>query len=336
MRLLARHPDVALSAATTTSKPGVPIAEVHPDLRGVVDGTLQALDPVLVAESTDFVFSCLPHTESQKAVAELLDHNPKLRVIDFSADFRFRKAADFEATYGVPHVAPKLLRETVYGLPELFRTSIRNARIVANPGCYPTAALVPLAPLARAGLLEGPILVDAKSGVTGAGANPTQETHFPEANESVKPYKAFQHRHQPEMEEQLLASTGKHLPIRFVPHLVPMNRGILSTIYAKLAKPKTVEQVHQTLGEAYAGEPFVRVLPRGALPDTKYTAHTNFLDVGVAVDAETQIVCLTSALDNLVKGASGQAVQNLNLMAGLPETAGLKFALLKAPKEVLA
>lgn len=336
LRLLAHHPDVALSAATTTSKAGVPIAEVHPDLRGVVDGTLEALDPARLAHSTDFIFSCLPHTESQKAVADLLERNPKLRVIDFSADFRFRNASDFEAAYGVPHVAPHLLRETVYGLPELFRTAIRKARIVANPGCYPTATLVPLAPLVRAGLLEGPILVDAKSGVTGAGANPTKETHFPEANESVRPYQAFEHRHQPEMEEQLLAAAGRHLPVRFVPHLVPMNRGILTTIYAKLAKPKTAEQVHQVLSEAYAREPFVRVLPLGTMPDTKDTTNTNFLDVGVVVDADTQIVCLTSALDNLVKGASGQAVQNLNLMAGRPETAGLKFALPKAPKEVLA
>ena len=336
LRILAHHPEASLSFATTTSKPGVPLAEVHPDLRGVVDARLVAFDAALVAGGSDVVFSCLPHTESQKAVAQLVKHNSKLRVVDFSADFRFSQASDFEAAYGVKHEAPELLKQTAYGLPELFRANVKKAKIVANPGCYPTATLVPLAPFARLGLLTSPVLVDAKSGVTGAGTNPTKESHFPEANESVRAYKAFQHRHQPEMEEQLLAASGQGIDVRFVPHLVPMNRGILSTIYATLTKPKTTEEAHAILAKAYEHEPFVRVLPLGAQPDTKHATGTNFVDLGVTADPTHNLLCLTSALDNLVKGASGQAVQNLNILSNLPETTGLKAMVRLAPKEVMA
>lgn len=336
LRILSRHPEATLSHATTTSKPGVALSEAHPDLRGIVEGSLEPFEASILASDTDVVFSCLPHTESQKAVAEIARRGPKVRFVDFSADFRFRDAADFEAAYGVRHEAPQLLKETAYGLPELFRAGIRNARIVANPGCYPTATLVPLAPFAAAGLVQGPVLVDAKSGVTGAGANPTQETHFAEANESVRAYKPFEHRHQPEMEEQLLAASGRRVAVRFVPHLVPMNRGILSTIYFQLAKPKSTDELQGLLLGAYRREPFVRVLPPGTLPDTKHTAGTNFLDVGIHADPESNLVCLVSALDNLVKGAAGQAVQSLNLLAGLPETLGLRPLVRSSPKEVMA
>jgi N-acetyl-gamma-glutamyl-phosphate reductase len=336
LRILSRHPEAALTHATTTSKAGVALADVHPDLRNVVDGVLEPFDAQAIAHDTDFVFSCLPHTESQKAVAEIVRRNNKVRVIDFSADFRFRQASDFEAAYKVKHEAPELLKQTAYGLPELFRQSIRKARIVANPGCYPTTVITTLAPLAKAGLIDGPVLVDAKSGVSGAGATPTKETHYVEANESVRAYKPFQHRHQPEMEEQLLAASGKTVAVRFVPHLVPMNRGILSTMYVRLTKAKTVEELHSIFTNAYGKEPFVRVLPTGTLPDTKHVANTNFLDIGIQPDPESTWVCLVSALDNLVKGASGQAVQNLNLLAGLPETLGLKPQVQNATKEVMA
>lgn len=336
LRILSRHPETALTHATTTSKPGVPLAEVHPDLRGVVEGILEPFDAATIADDTDIVFSCLPHTESQKAVAEIARRNDKIRVIDFSADFRFSKASDFEAAYGVKHDAPELLKQTSYGLPELFRTGIRKSRIVANPGCYPTTVITTLAPLAKAGLVDGPVIVDAKSGVSGAGATPTKETHFVEANESVRAYKPFQHRHQPEMEEQLLAASGKHVAVRFVPHLVPMNRGILSTMYVRLQKAKTGEELQSLFKAAYGKEPFVRLLPPGTLPDTKHVANTNFLDIGLQPDPESNWVCLVTALDNLVKGASGQAVQNLNLLAGLPETLGLKPQVKNANKEVMA
>ena len=336
LRILSRHPEAALTHATTTSKPGVPLSEVHPDLRGIVDGVLEPFDATAIAKDTDIVFSCLPHTESQKAVAEIARRNNKIRVIDFSADFRFRNAADFEAAYKVKHEAPELLKHTAYGLPELFRSSIQKARIVANPGCYPTTVITTLAPLAKAGLIDGPVMVDAKSGVSGAGASPTKETHFVEANESVRAYKPFQHRHQPEMEEQLLAASGKPVAVRFVPHLVPMNRGILSTMYVRLTKAKTDEELQSIFTKAYGKEPFVRLLPTGTLPDTKHVANTNFLDIGIQTDAQSNWVCLVSALDNLVKGASGQAVQNLNLLSGLPETLGLKSHVKTPTKEVIA
>jgi N-acetyl-gamma-glutamyl-phosphate reductase len=336
LRILSRHPEAVLTHSTTTSKPGVSLGDVHPDLRGVIDGVLEPFDAQAVAADTDVVFSCLPHTESQKAVAEIARRNPKIRVIDFSADFRFSQAADFEKAYGVKHEAPELLKQTAYGLPELFRNAIRKARIVANPGCYPTTVITTLAPLARAGLIAGPVMVDAKSGVSGAGANPTKETHFVEANESVRAYKPFQHRHQPEMEEQLLAASGKQVSVRFVPHLVPMNRGILSTMYLPLSKTKTPEELQALFQGAYGKEPFVRVLPLGTLPDTKNVANTNFIDIGFQADLQSSWLCVVTALDNLVKGASGQAVQNLNLLAGLPETLGLKPQPKSATKEVIA
>lgn len=326
LSILSRHPSVALAHATTTTRAGVPIAEAHPSLAGSVSGVLEPFDAAVVANDSDVVLSCLPHKESMVAVAAVLEHNPKLKVVDLSGDFRFKDAAEYRAAYGVPHAAPKLLPKVAYGLPELFRAAIARAPLVANPGCYPTAALLPLAPFAKKDLLEGEVIVDAKSGVTGAGASPTPATHFPEANESVKAYSPLVHRHQPEMEEQL-AALGADVDVHFAPHLVPMNRGILATIYATLTKPHTPAQVHALLAEAYTKEPFVRVLPPDRLPETKHTTGTNFVDVGFALHSNGTRLVLVSALDNLVKGASGQAVQNLNLISGLPETAGLRSTL---------
>ncbi len=320
LRLLLQHPQAKLVHATTTSRPGVALGDAHPSLRGAIHGSLEAFDAKAVAADSDAVFSCLPHKESQHAVAAILGHNPKTKVIDLSGDFRFKRAADYEAAYGVPHAAPQLLAKTAYGLTELFRSQVAKASIVANPGCYPTATLLPLAPFAKAGLLEGDVIVDAKSGVSGAGASPTATTHYVEANESTKAYSPFVHRHQPEMREQL-AALGAPLDVHFVPHLVPMSHGILASIYATLRKPLTATEAHDRLAKAYAEDPFVRVLKPDQLPDTKHTVGSNFADIGVATTGRRLV--LLCALDNLVKGASGQAIQNLNVMAGLPETAGL-------------
>lgn len=336
LRLLSRHPRTRLAHATTTSKPGVALAEAHPDLRGVVSGVLEPFDAPTVAAESDVVFSCLPHTESQKAVVPLLKANPKVKVIDLSGDFRFKSAADYQAAYGVPHLGPQYLSQAAYGIPELFRPEIRRARIVANPGCYPTSTLIPLAPLAKAGLLAGDVIVDAKSGVSGAGATPTPDTHFPEANESVKAYKPLIHRHQPEMVEQLTRVAGRLVPIHFVPHLVPLNRGILATIYCTLSKPQTPTKIHALLTDAYPKEPFVRILPQGALPEVRNTTGTNFVDIGFALNGPGNFLVLVAALDNLTKGAAGQAVQNLNVMAGEPETAGLLSRLSTKDQEVIA
>jgi N-acetyl-gamma-glutamyl-phosphate reductase len=323
LALLARHPHAALTHATTTTRAGMSLAEVHPSLRGVLDGRLEAFDAAAVAADSQVVFSCLPHKESMHAVNALLEANPRLKVVDLSGDFRFHSAADYEATYGVPHVAPGLLTRTAYGVPELHRDAILTSQIVANAGCYPTSALLALAPLARRGLLEGEVLVDAKSGVSGAGATPTPTTHFAEANESVKPYNALVHRHQPEMNEQLHAIAGEGLELLFVPHLVPMTRGLLSTIWCTLREAHTAADVQAVLEEDYTREPFVRVLPPGQLPDTKHSVGTNFADVGFALHANGRRLVIACALDNLVKGASGQALQNFNLLAGHAETAGL-------------
>lgn len=336
LALLAHHPQAALAHATTTTRAGVPLAEAHPGLRHVVDGVLEPFDAGAVASDSDVVFSCLPHKESMGAVAATLAQNPKIKVVDLSGDFRFKDAAAYQAAYGVPHAAPQLLSKTAYGIPELFRDSIRKAHIVANPGCYPTSTLIPLAPFARRGLLTGDVLVDAKSGVSGAGATPTPATHYPEANESVKAYSALVHRHQPEMNEQLAAVGARSTELLFVPHLIPMTRGILSTIYATLTKPHTTDEVQTLLATDYKAEPFVRILPKGELPETKHTVGTNFVDVGFALHTNGRRLVLVSALDNLVKGASGQAVQNLNLITGQPETAGLlpRLRALNPPKVV--
>lgn len=335
LQLLARHPQAALAHATTTSKPGVALGEAHPSLNGTLPGFLEPFDAARVAQDSDVVLSCLPHKESQKSIAAIVEAKPKVKVIDLSGDFRFKDAADYEAAYGIPHSAPHLLPRAAYGIPELFRDEIRKAPLVANPGCYPTSVLLALAPFAKAGLLEGDVIVDAKSGVSGAGATPTQGTHFVEANESLRPYSALVHRHQPEMAEQLSA-LGADVDVQFVPHLVPMNRGILSTIYATLSKPLTTAQAREHLAKAFAKEPFLRVLPVGELPDSKNTTGTNFCDVGAVVHPNGRRLVVAAALDNLVKGASGQAVQNMNLQTGLPETTGLLAQLktLNAPKTV--
>lgn len=335
LELLAHHPNVALVHATTTSRPGVPLGDAHPSLRHVLQGNLEAFDASAVAADSHVVFSCLPHKESMGAVAAILAQNPKVKVVDLSGDFRFKDAAAYQAAYGVPHVAPALLSKTAYGIPELFRAAIQKAQVVANPGCYPTSTLIPLSPFARRGLLTGEVLVDAKSGVSGAGATPSPATHYPEANESLKAYNALTHRHQPEMNEQLTALGATGTELLFVPHLVPMNRGILSTIYATLTKPHTADQVQALLEGDLGREPFVRVLAKGELPETKHTTGTNFLDVGFALHSNGRRLVLVAALDNLVKGASGQAVQNLNLLTGQAETTGLLSTLKTLHKQVV-
>lgn len=320
VRILAGHADIVVERVTTTSRPGVPLPDVHPELRGLTDVVLEPYDPATAADS-DAVVSCLPHKQSMTVLASLArDYDTKL--VDLSGDFRFPDAAAYEAAYGTVHVDAELTGRAAYGLPELFRNTIAGAPLVANPGCYPTGALIGLAPLAAEGLLEDAI-VDAKSGLTGAGASPGPATHFAKANESVTPYKLFTHRHAPEIATHLARVAGAEVPLTFTPHLVPMDRGILSTIYADLAEPLDDEAVRALYEASYVGEAFVRLLPEGAPADTKHVTNTNFADVGLAVSPDGRRVVVSTAIDNLVKGASGQAVQNLNLLFGLPEDTGL-------------
>jgi N-acetyl-gamma-glutamyl-phosphate reductase len=319
VRLLSAHPQVQVVHLTASQHQGRAMGAVFPNLRGVVDQALEPAEVAQVGRDSDLVFLALPHGLALQVVPDLLAAGA--RVVDLGADFRLKDPAAYARWYKQEHTAPGLLDEAVYGLTELYRPRVRTARLVANPGCYPTAALLALAPLVQAGVVEGPVVVDAKSGVSGAGRSPSAATHFGEVNENTKPYHVGVHRHQPEI-EQALAEVGSALQVLFVPHLVPMTRGILATCYAPLARPLAAEAALDLYREAYAGEPFVRVL-EDDLPQTKATYGSNFCDVAVRVDAERGLVVAVAALDNLVKGAAGQAVQNMNVMFGLPETTGL-------------
>jgi N-acetyl-gamma-glutamyl-phosphate reductase len=291
---------------------------VHPSLVGRLDLPLEDLGPEEVGSRAACVFSCLPHCASAEIVPRVLAAGA--RVVDFSADYRLDDAETYREWYGHEHPDAERLGRTVYGLPELFRDAIREARLVANPGCYSTSAILPLAPLLARGLIErDDIIVDSKSGVSGAGRTPKLMTHFPECNESMSAYNVGRHRHTPEIEQVVARHAGARPRVIFTPQLAPMDRGILSTIYAKPTRTLTERDVMDALRDAYAGERFVRVVDH--LPGTKDTVDTNFCDVTARVVGGR--ILLISCLDNLVKGAAGAAVQNFNVLFGLPETAGL-------------
>jgi N-acetyl-gamma-glutamyl-phosphate reductase len=318
MKLLLRHPEVEITTLTSRQEGNPHVASVHPALNGRLDLRLEDLGSIAVASRADCVFSCLPHGVTATLMPNLLAAGVK--VVDFSADYRLNDAATFEQWYGDKHPDPDRLGKVVYGLPELFREEITRAQLVANPGCYPTSAILPLAPLVKAGLIEPTdIIVDSKSGVSGAGRVPKLIWHFPECNESVSAYNVGRHRHTPEIEQIIGRATGKTVNLIFTPHLIPMDRGILSTTYSKPIGSVTETQLFQTLREAYADEPFVRVVDH--LPGTKDTTDTNFCDITVRLVRGR--VLTISCLDNLIKGASGAAVQNFNLLYGFAETTAL-------------
>ena len=318
IRLLLRHPEVEITALTTRQAEPRPVGAVHPALAGRLDLALENLSPEVVAERADAVFCCLPHGASASAVAKLLPLGKK--VVDLSADYRLHEAAAYAKWYGQEHADPQRLGEAVYGLPELYRDQIQRASLVANPGCYPTSAILALAPLLEAGVISpSGIIVDSKSGVSGAGREPKPHLHYPECNESVSAYGVGTHRHMPEIDQILSDAAGGRVEVVFTPHLIPMDRGILSTCYAPPAREMASDGVLSLLRERYADEPFVRVVE--ALPSTKQVAGTNFCDLSARV-VRGRIVVI-SALDNLVKGASGAAVQNFNLMHGFAETTAL-------------
>ena len=319
VRWLTGHPSVELTHVTAFRERGRPLSEVFPNLNGFGDHTLNGAGWAEMARDSDVVFLALPHGAAIEAVPVLLEAGA--RVVDLGADFRLKDAAVYAQWYGSEHGASGLLGEAVYGLPESNREALRSARLVANPGCYPTAAALALLPLLSSGRVKGPVIVDAKSGVSGAGRNPSAATHFSEVNENVKPYNLGRHRHGPEM-EQTFAAAGTPVPVYFAPHLAPMTRGILATCYAPLSGALPEEELLGIYRDAYRAEPFVRVLEE-SLPQTKATLGSNFCDVAVRVDSERGLAVAVSAIDNLVKGAAGQAVQNMNLMFGRPEVEGL-------------
>jgi N-acetyl-gamma-glutamyl-phosphate reductase len=324
-RLLLNHPLAEVTAVTSEKSAGRPITSIFPHLSGLTDLVCEPLDPEGIAKKADFVFLALPHVTAQEAAYRF--HQLGKKIVDLSADYRLTDPAVYETWYEHRHQYPALLSKAVYGLPELYREAVKSAALVANPGCYPTSAILGLAPLLRAGAVDlSTIIIDSKSGVSGAGRSPSLAHHYPEVNEGLTAYKIGTHRHTPEIEQELSALAGKSFTVSFTPHLIPMNRGILTTIYAKLAGSADTAGVLARYEEAYGDEPFVRVLPVGQFPNVRNVRGSNFCDIGVTVDGRTGRVIVVSAIDNLVKGASGQAVQNMNLMSGFDESAGLRAA----------
>ncbi len=320
-RLLSVHPGVSIACVTSQQSAGKPLSSVFPSLRGLVDLPCDPLDVELVCSKADLIFAALPHKTAMEVVPGFLAAGKK--VVDLSADYRLQDQAVYEQWYQA-HSSPELLAEAVYGLPELYRDRIKESRLVANPGCYPTSVAIALAPLLKADLIRPEsLIIDSKSGTSGAGRSAKVGALFCEVNEAFKAYGVASHRHTPEIEQTLSAVAGTPVRVNFTPHLLPVSRGILSTCYADLRQGATSRDLHELFERTYADEPFVRVCEAGALPDVSFVRGSNFADVGLVVDSRTQRVIVVSAIDNLVKGAAGQAVQNMNLMMGFDEKDGL-------------
>lgn len=318
VQILLRHPEVRITAATSRDEKHRTLAEIHPALEGRIDLRTETFNPAAIARRAQCAFLALPHRASMAAAAPLLKLG--VRVVDLSADYRLRDPGTYAQWYGESHSDLENLAHAVYGLPELYREEIRSARLVAAPGCYPTSAILALAPLLSGDAVRTTnIVVDSKSGVSGAGRSPSLTTHFPECNESVSAYNIGKHRHTPEIEQVLSDVAHGPVSVVFTPHLIPMDRGILSTCYAELTRSMDADALRETYREFYANERFVRV--REHPPGTKQVAHTNYCDVSVHVVRDRAVV--VSAIDNLVKGASGAAVQCFNLMFGFLETTAL-------------
>lgn len=320
-RILLGHPEFELVAVTSAAEAGRMVEDVYPALAGC-GLTFEDPDDCDLARAAEVVFLAVPHTASLALAPALVDAG--VTVVDLSADFRLKDAAIYETWYGTEHTAPALLERAVYGLPELTRASLPGAPLIACAGCYPTASALAAAPALEAGLAgAGPVLVDAKSGVSGAGRTPAPGTHFCAANESVLPYKVGTHRHTPEIAQTLAAVSGAPVSVCFVPHLVPVTRGLLATVYLSAAEGLTTEDAVDAYRARYADEPFVTVHAAGRMPSMREVAGSNRAHIGVSVDAAAGVLVVACAIDNLVKGSGGQAVQCANIALGLEETAGL-------------
>jgi N-acetyl-gamma-glutamyl-phosphate reductase len=320
VRLLLDHPEAAVTYLGASGSVGSMLADVHPHLASV-SAPLFAMDPEAVASAADVAVAALPHGASASLLPILVERG--MRVVDLGGDFRLPADA-YPEWYGFEHPAPAWVEKAVYGVPELFAAAIAGAHLVANPGCFPTPVLLGVVPLLAAGLVEPcPLRVDGKTGLSGAGRSPTPSTTFAATHESVRPYRLPRHQHTPEIERGIELATGMAVAVSFVPHLVPAVRGVLTTTYASLAPGVTTEDLTACLDGAYAGCPFVRVLPLGDMADSKRTRGSNMVELQAVADPRTGTAIVVGALDNLIKGAAGQAIQNLNLMHGLPEAAGL-------------
>ena len=326
VRLLLRHPRAEIVLLTADRRAGQEMRAVFPQFSPFTLPNLVSIDSVDWKKAgLKLVFCALPHATTQKVVSELLTKAPKTKVVDLSADFRLADTEAYERWYGHEHYAPKLQREAVYGLVEIHREAIKKARLVANPGCYTSCAQLALTPLIKASaIVLDEIVIDAKSGMTGAGRAAKEEMLFSEVSEGFHAYGVGNHRHMAELDQEFSLAAGREVVVSFTPHLVPMNRGILSTIYVRGMLGKSVEDIHAILLKYYENEPFVHVMPFGQTPQTRHVRGSNMTFIGVANDRVPGRAIVISALDNLVKGASGQAVQNMNLMLGYPEATGLE------------
>ncbi len=322
VRLVLGHPELRLVAATSAADEGRLVSEVYPALAGSTDLAFTAPDSDAIARVASVAFLSVPHTAAMAIVPDLLARD--VAVIDLSADFRLKDVSVYESWYDVQHSAPELLADAVYGLPELNRAALTGARIVACPGCYPTASLLAAAPALEAGVCSAEhVIIDAKSGVSGAGRSPSPGVHFCTVNENLAPYKVAGHRHTPEIEQGLSEIVGREVNVTFTPHLVPMTRGLLATAYLPLDRALTTEEAVALYAERYADEPFVHVRPAGHMPGTHEVSGSNRAHIGVAVDERTGMLIVACAIDNLIKGSSGQALQCANIVLGFDETAGL-------------
>lgn len=322
VRILSAHPEVTISVATSRQYEGQPLYKAFPLFLGSVDIVCRALWPEEIMEASDVVFLAVPHQTAMRYAPIFLQAGKK--VIDLSADFRLKDARVYEKWYQ-PHTAPEYLTKAVYGLPEINAPAIKEALLVANPGCYPTTVILGLTPLLKKGLIDNKsIIVDSKSGVSGAGRSVVLSNLFCEVHEDFKAYKVAAHRHTPEMEQELSCLAGEKITITFIPHLIPMGRGMLSTIYANLKTHQTTGELIREYENVYHQAPFVKICAEGTYPQTAHVRGSNYCFIGLKVDERTGRVIIISAIDNLTKGASGQAVQNMNLMFGLEETTGLK------------
>lgn len=323
LRILSRHPEVYVTGVTSQRSAGKSVQELFPHLPTFTHLVFEPMRIESIVHQADVVFLALPHGESQAAVDYFFRQGKP--VIDLSADYRLRSAATYEHWYKVTHSFRATLEDAVYGLPEIHREKIRAARLIANPGCYPTGALLGLLPVVRNGLVDlSSLIIDAKSGTSGAGRKADLSVAFCEVNEGFKAYAVGSHRHTPEIEQELSLLTGKEVIVNFTPHLLPVDRGILTTLYARFEKQLTAEEIVSVYRDAYQNEPFVRLLPYGSFPNIKYVRGTNYCHIGLMLNERTKTLIIITAIDNLVKGASGQAVQNMNIMLGFDETLALE------------
>ena len=324
LRFLVNHPgELQVALCTSETYAGQCIENVLPNLRGFLSSAFEPLDLDSLKERVDAVVLAVPHKVAMSFAPKILAQG--LRVVDFSADYRLENAETYQAWYHAEHTSAELMPQAIYGLPERYRAKIRDAQLVANPGCYPTSAILAAMPLVAQGVVElDSIIVDSKSGISGAGPKPSENTHYPNRESNVVAYNIGIHRHTPEIEQELGAVASEPIHVTFTPHLVPMTRGILSTVYMRLTEEMSTKEALSIYAGFYENEPFVRVLPSDTYPETKAVLGSNYCDVGLEVDTRTRRVVAMAAIDNLGKGAAGAVVQNLNLMFGLKETDGLK------------